>query len=131
MIPMALAIALGNVKAAISQTIKISSNSQPVQVSGQSGGDQLNKCAGYISPTPNHVIQVTEDANLRFVLQGGGQPALLIRGTNGQSFCVPADSYSDGKIEIPGRWPKGIYSVYVGDRANGHHAYTLGISLTQ
>ncbi len=133
LIPLALAIALGSSEIAMSQPIMISSASLPVQVSGTSGGNQKDAgCAGYISATPNHVIQVTEDADLRFDLQGsGGQPALLIRGSTGQNFCVPADSYSNGKIEIPGRWRKGTYSVYVGDRTNGHYSYTLSISRNQ
>jgi hypothetical protein len=129
-IPLALAIALGSAKASLGQSISMSPNSQPIQLSGTSGGNQKDSgCAGFISSAPNHVVQVTEDADLRFVLKGaGGQPALLIRSSTGQVFCVPADSYSNGKVEIPGRWRKGIYSVFVGDRANGQHAYTLSIS---
>jgi hypothetical protein len=128
-VPIVVAIALGSAKASWAQSISMSPSSQPVQVSGTSGGSQKDGgCAGYISPAPNHVIQVTEDADLRFVLKGSGQPALLIRSSAGQAFCVPADSYSEGKVEIPGRWRKGSYSVYVGDRANGQHAYTLTIS---
>jgi hypothetical protein len=128
-VPIVVAIAAGSSKAALSQTITIAPGAQPVAVNGTSGGDQKDSgCAGYISTTPNHVVQVTEDADLRFILEGGGQPALLIRSATGQSFCVPADSYSGGKVEIPGRWRKSTYSVFVGDRANGHHAYTLRIS---
>ncbi|NJP08384.1 MAG: hypothetical protein HC866_02030 [Leptolyngbyaceae cyanobacterium RU_5_1] len=131
-IPIAIAILLGTAKVSFGQQITVSPGSQPIQVSGTSGGNQKdNGCAGYISTSPNHVVQVTEDADLRFVLQGAGQPALLIRSSTGQNFCVPADSYSGGKVEIPGRWRKGTYSVYVGDRANGHHSYTLLISQSQ
>lgn len=128
-IPVAVAIALAIPAKALSQVITISSASQPIQVNGMSGGDQRDtSCAGYIAAAPNHVIDITEDADLRFELRGAGQPALLIRSSTGQNFCVPADSYSQGKIEIPGRWRKGTYSVFVGDRANEHHAYTLVIS---
>jgi hypothetical protein len=128
-VPMALAIALSTAKASWSQAISMSPGSQPVQVSGTSGGNQKDGgCAGYVASSPNHVVQVTEDADLRFVLKGAGQPALLIRSSTGQVFCVPADSYSKGVVEIPGRWRKGTYSVFVGDRANGQHAYTLVIS---
>jgi hypothetical protein len=98
-------------------------------MNGTSGGTQKDTgCAGSIAASPNHVVQVTEDSDLRFSLQGAGEPALLIRSSTGQSFCVPADSYSNGKVEIPGRWRKGTYSVYIGDRANGRHAYTLQIA---
>lgn len=128
-IPIALVLAIATIKPALSQPITVSSTSQPIQLSGNSGGNQKDSsCAGFIAPSPNHVIQVVEDADLRFVLQGAGQMALLIRSSTGQSFCVPADSYSQGKVVIPGRWHKGTYSVFVGDRANESHSYTLQIA---
>lgn len=130
--PLALAIVLGTIGAAFSQSITISPESQPVQVSGTSGGTQKDSsCAGYVSSAPNHVVELSEDADLQFVLQGSTSSALLIRSSTGQTFCVPADQFSKGVIEIPGRWRRGIYSVYVGDRANENHAYTLQISRTQ
>jgi hypothetical protein len=128
MVPTTVAIALGTAQAAFSQPITVSPTSQPVQVSGTSGGGQNDSCGGHIPNSPNHVVQVTEDADLRFVLQGQGEPTLLIRTASGKNFCVPADKYSNGKIEIPGRWPKGTYSIFIGDRANGQHPYTLMIS---
>lgn len=128
-VPLSVAIAVGAASAAFGQPITIAPNSQPIQVSGMSGGDRQDaSCAGFISASPNHVVQVTEAADLRFELQSSGQPALLIRSSTGQSFCVPADNYSQGKVTIPGRWPEGTYSVFVGDRGNEHHAYTLTIS---
>jgi hypothetical protein len=115
--------------AAVSQSIAITPNSQPVEVNGTSGGTQKDKsCAGYIAASPNHTVQVMEDSNLLFRLQSSGQPALLIRSATGQDFCVPADSFSGGKVEIPGRWSRGKYLVFVGDRAGGQHSYTLSIS---
>lgn len=127
-VPISVAIALSAAQVALSQSITISPSSQPTQVSGTSGGNRNDSCAGHIPTSPNHVVNVTEDADLRFVLQSQGEPALLIRSASGQNFCVPADRYSNGKVEIPGRWPKGTYSIYVGDRANGQHSYTLAIS---
>jgi hypothetical protein len=129
-VPLALAIALGAASTALSQPVAINSSSPAVQLNGTSGGSQKDSkgCAGFIAPAPNHVIQISEDTNLQFTLQSSGQPALLIRSAAGQDFCVPADSYSNGKVTIPGRWVKGTYSVYVGDRANGQHSYTLSIS---
>lgn len=129
-IPTALAIGLGTIETALSQTVAVSPNSRPIELSGMSGGGNKDKsCAGFIAAAPNHTIQVTADSSLQFTLQAaGGQPALLIRGANGQDFCVPADSLSGGKIQIPGRWSKGNYSIFVGDRANGRHSYTLTIS---
>ncbi len=128
-VPTALVIGAVSATAALSQTVAITPNSQTIQLNGTSGGGKKDpSCAGYIAPSPNHVVQVTEDANLQFTLQSSGQPALLIRSASGQNFCVPADSYSNGKVTIPGRWSKGTYAVFVGDRANGQHPYTLSIS---
>ena len=129
-IPIAAAIALGSASTVLSQAVAITPNSQTIQLNGTSGGSKQDGkgCAGSIAAAPNHVVQVTEDTNLQFTLQSSGEPALLIRSSSGQDFCVPADSYSNGKITIPGRWNKGTYSVYVGDRAKGQHPYTLSIS---
>ncbi|HEY9617269.1 MAG TPA: hypothetical protein V6C64_10530 [Microcoleaceae cyanobacterium] len=114
----------------LAQTIAINSGSNPIQVTGVSGGEQKDAgCAGYITATPNHKIEITEDSDLKFVLQAnGGQPTLLIRSSTGQDFCVPSDKYSGGKVEIPGRWSKGTYDIFVGDRNQGHSPYTLSIS---
>ena len=128
-IPTALAIALGTASAAFSAPVLISSSSAAVQLSGTSGGGQKDaSCAGFIAAAPNHVVQLSSDANLDFTLRSSGQPALLIRSASGQSFCVPADSLSNGTVVIPGLWTKGTYSVFVGDRANGQHPYTLSIA---
>lgn len=128
-IPTALAIALGTASTAFSAPVLVSSGSADVQLNGTSGGPQKDgACAGFVSASPNHVVQVTDEANLNFTLRSTGQPALLIRSASGQSFCVPADSLSNGTVVIPGLWTKGTYSVFVGDRANGQHPYTLSIS---
>jgi hypothetical protein len=114
---------------AFSQTVSISPNAQSITLSGTSGGAKKDPgCAGFIADRPNHTVQVTADSNLRFTLQSSGQPTLLITGTQGQTFCVQADRLSNGKVEIPGRWTKGTYSVFVGDRAQGRNPYTLSIS---
>ncbi|MBM0740605.1 hypothetical protein JOY44_03060 [Phormidium sp. CLA17] len=130
MMPMGIALALlGSAETAFSESITVTPNSPSIQMNGTSGGNQKDGgCAGFIAAVPNHVVQVTEDTDLRFILQGNGEPALLIRSSSGQNFCVPADSYSNGKVEIPGRWRRGTYSVYVGDRANGQHSYTLQVA---
>lgn len=129
-IPATMALSLSVADIALSQLIAITPSSSTVQVKGTSGGTQADaSCAKHIAGSPNHVIQVTEDTNLRFSLQAvGGEPALLIRSATGQDYCVPADSDSGGKVTIPGRWSKGNYSVFVGDRANGQFPYTLSIS---
>ena len=125
-VPTALAavLALGGIAA--SQTVAIAPDSE-VKLNGTSGGSvKDSSCAGFIASNPNHTVQVTADSNLRFSLQGAGQPTLLISGAQGQTLCVQAEA--GGKINIPGRWSKGSYSVFVGDRAGGRNPYTLSIS---
>ncbi len=128
-VPTTIAAVLALAGVASSQIVAISPNSSAVTLNGTSGGTKKDSsCAGFVADTPNHTIQVTADSNLRFSLKGAGQPTLLITGAQGQTICVQADSLSGGKIEIPGRWSKGNYSVYVGDRAQGRNPYTLSIA---
>jgi hypothetical protein len=128
-IPTAIATVLALSGLATSQPIAISPDSQSISLSGTSGGSKKDSsCAGYISQAPNHSIQVTADSNLRFSLQGAGAPTLLITGPQGQNICLQADKLSNGKIEIPGRWTKGAYSIFIGDRAQEQHPYTLSIA---
>lgn len=128
-IPAALAAVLAMGNLAVSQTVAVAPNSQTITLNGTSGGPKKDKsCAGFINNAPNHVIQVTADANLRFNLVGSGEPTLLITGSQGQTICVQADSMSGGKIEVPGRWTQGKYQVFVGDRAQGRNPYTLSIA---
>lgn len=128
-VPTTIAAVLALAGVASGQVVAIAPNSPEVTLSGTSGGAKKDPgCAGFVAETPNHTIQVTADSNLRFSLQGTGQPTLLIRGTKGQTVCVQADSMSNGKIEIPGRWSKGDYLVYVGDRAQVSNPYKLSIT---
>lgn len=128
-VPTAMATVLAMAGLATSQTISIAPDSPTVTLNGTSGGSKKDtSCAGFISKVANHTIQVTADSNLRFSLKGTGEPTLLITGSQGQSFCVQADSLSGGKIEVPGRWTKGNYSIFVGDRAQGQNPYVLSIS---
>lgn len=126
-IPATLVLLAATSGVALSETIKLARSNQSVAVQGTSGGGVKDRgCAGYIGNQPNHVVQLAEASDLRFSLQGTGQPTLLISGPNGRNFCVMADA--SGKIEVPGRWEQGNYSVYVGDRVQGKHPYTLSIS---
>lgn len=127
--PTTIAAVLAISGIASSQTVAVSPNTQPITLNGTSGGTKKDSsCAGFIADRPNHTVQVTADSNLQFTLQGSGAPTLLITGAQGQTFCVQADRLSNGKIEIPGRWTKGTYSVFVGDRARGQNPYTLSIA---
>lgn len=99
----------------------------PLIVRGTSGGVKNSDC-GNIANTPNQIIQIAQPLPyLRLNVQSAGQPTLLIDGPGGH-FCVLGDSYSGGQPEISGYWQAGRYSLYVGDRAQGQHPYTLSIS---
>ena len=97
----------------------------PITVDGNSGGAQSSQC-GFIAASPNQVIVVAQPTPLRFKLKGEGQPTLWITGPVNR--CVMADGYSGGTIEVPGVWQQGTYSVFVGDRTQGSHPFTLSIS---
>lgn len=128
-VPTTIAAVLALSGIASSQVVAIAPNSPEVTLNGNSGGVKKDSgCAGFVAETPNHTIKVTAASNLRFSLQGTGQPTLLIMGAKGQTVCVQADSMSNGKIEIPGRWSEGDYLVYVGDRAQVSNPYTLSIT---
>ena len=130
-VPVALAISLlvTDVSVAESPVVQVPPNLQPdpLVVSGTSGGAKSSDC-GNIAATANQIIQVTESLPyLRLSIKSAGQPTILIDGPAGR-FCVLADSYSKGNPEISGYWQAGKYSLYVGDRAQGQHPYSLSIS---
>lgn len=128
-LPTTIAAVFAMAGIASSQVVSVAPSSQTISLSGTSGGSKKDPgCAGYIADRPNHTVQVTADSNLRFVLQGSDDSTLLITGAQGQNFCVQADRLSNGKVEIPGRWTKGTYSIYVGDRGQGRKPYTLSIA---
>lgn len=129
--PTALAITLAVTGVTLAETpvLQINSNFQPdpLTVRGTSGGAKGSDC-GNIATAPNQVIQVTQSLPyLRLSVESAGQPTLLIDGPSGR-FCVLADRFSGGKPEFSGFWQAGKYSLYIGDRAQGQHPYTLSIS---
>ena len=122
-----LAAAAGKV---MGQTLVLSSNSnEPLSVQGRSGGPVDSKGCGFIGPTPNQTINVTNRLDyMRLSVQGaGGEPTLLVDGPGGR-FCILADAVSGEAPEMSGVWLPGNYSVYVGDRTGSQHQYTLRIS---
>lgn len=122
-----LASSLGMATVAVADTIRTPIGAM-VTVQGNSGGNQSSQC-GYISTTPNHQLVITEPlASLRFTVEGGGQPTLMIQNEQGRSECVMADQLSGGTIELPGAWETGRYSIFIGDRTGGNHRYTLSVS---
>ncbi len=100
----------------------------PLVVNGTSGGAKSSDC-GNIPATPNQIVDVQEPLPyLRFNVKSEGEPTLLIEGPEGRRFCVLADTAGGENPEISGYWEAGKYSVYVGDRAQGKHPYTLSIT---
>lgn len=132
-VPTALIMLLMGANTAQSQPLQLTPNFQPdpLVLNGTSGGTQANQGCGLTSATPNYTVTLRNNFNyLRFSVQSDGQPTLLIKSPNGQS-CVQADSFSGGKIEAPGYWEQGTYSIYIGDRAGGEHPYTFSITQTR
>ncbi len=130
-VPVVLAINLAFTQVTLAEAPVVQINSKfqpdPLVVRGTSGGAKSSDC-GNIAAKPNQVIQVKEPLPyLRLTVKSAGQPTLLIQGPGGR-FCVLADRYSGGNPEISGYWQKGRYSLYVGDRAQGQHPYTLSVS---
>jgi hypothetical protein len=130
-VPAVLAINLAVMQATLAEEPVVQINSKfqpdPLVVRGTSGGAKSSDC-GNIAAKPNQVIQVKEPLRyLRLTVKSAGQPTLLIQGPGGR-FCVLADRYSGGNPEISGYWQAGRYSLYVGDRAQGQHPYTLSVS---
>lgn len=102
--------------------------SDPITISGQSGGSKNTRDCGAIAQTPNQVVRVSDRLDyLRISVEGGGEPTLLVEGPSGR-FCVLADELSGSSPEISGVWLPGTYSIYIGDRAGGQHRYTMYIS---
>jgi hypothetical protein len=101
----------------------------PMALTGQSGGQTPTKDCGKIAAAPNYVIKLTNDFKyLRLSVQSAGQPTLLIQEPSGRRICVSADSLSGGTIESPGYWNQGTYSLYIGDRTGSSNPYTLSIT---
>jgi hypothetical protein len=108
--------------------ISLKSEPDPLVVKGRSGGEKSSDC-GNISATPSQVLEVTEPLPyLKLQVQSEGEPTLLIEGPGKRRFCVLADTAAGEAPEISGYWEAGKYSLYVGDRAQGQHPYTLSIS---
>ncbi len=130
-IPTVLALMLGGTGAAHGSNIELTPRFQPdpMVLNGTSGGDKSTPDCGNIAATPNYALKMSSDFQyLRFTLASSGQPTLLIQDPKGKRTCVSADSFSGGNIVSPGYWPQGTYLLYIGDRAGGHHSYTLSIT---
>jgi hypothetical protein len=132
-VPAALAIMLTGTGAADSKTpvleLTPGFKSDPLTLTGTSGGKTQSRDCGKIAKAPNHIIKMNGDfPYLRFTLKSAGQATLLIEEPGKPSICVSGDSLSGGIIQSPGYWKQGTYRIYIGDRAGGRNRYTLSIT---
>ncbi|NES96092.1 MAG: hypothetical protein F6K32_12835 [Desertifilum sp. SIO1I2] len=130
-VPILVATGLAALGSATTQAqVVLQPNFQPnpqTLSSGVSGGSGGTEC-GTLPAAPSAVVQLAADiTSMRFIVQGDGQPTLMIQGPQGKS-CILSDNLSGGVLEVPGYWEQGTYSLYVGDRAGGSHNYTLSVS---
>jgi hypothetical protein len=100
-------------------------------IEGLSGGSTDSHGCGFIPDSPSYKMNLaTRIDYLRFTVEAaGGQPTLLVVGPNSDdSFCVLGDQGSGLKPEISGVWEAGSYQIYVGDRTQDRHKFTLSVS---
>ncbi len=128
----AIALMLSSVGATVpvqaAASIVITNATPAVTVDGTSGGTSRDaSCGGFVAEVPNHTIEITEDSDRKFRVKGNSNTTLLVLNSQGKRFCVQADEFSGGEAELPGRWKKGTYRVYVGSKNQGRSNYQLTI----
>lgn len=127
----AMAAVVGSATAAIAVPARVLTQlPEPMSLEGMSGGNVASDC-GNISEQPSQQLQLTDEfaqtsGYLRFVVEGAGDPTLLIEGPAGR-FCVLSDRAMDKGPEAVGYWLPGTYNIYVGDRGAQSHPYSLSI----
>ncbi|MEG3858479.1 hypothetical protein [Microcoleus sp. herbarium12] len=126
---LALGIILADAGALRSQPLQIAPGfAEPLSVSGVSGGSNNSGDCGFVAQGPNHVIEVTQDLPYwRIAVQTAGAPSLMIQGPRGR-FCVLPANAAAGNVEFSGYGDKGTYVIFVGDRSQAQHPYSLSIS---
>ncbi|WP_088243271.1 hypothetical protein [Calothrix rhizosoleniae] len=99
----------------------------PLIVTGKSGGTVSSNC-GNIPATPHQILRLKKSLPyLRLTVESEGKPTLLIDGPGGK-FCVLPDAYSGNKPTMSGFFPKGDYSLSIGQLIKANPNYTLSIS---
>ncbi len=126
---LALTMILAAAGAVRSQPLQIAPGfPEPLNVSGVSGGSNNSGDCGFVGQAPNQVIEVTQDLPYwRIAVQTAGAPSLMIQGPRGR-FCVLPANAATAIVEFSGYGDKGTYAIFVGDRAQGQHPYSLSIS---
>jgi hypothetical protein len=80
-----------------------------------------NKCLGFASPTPDHLLVLQQDfAQLTIQINSRGHDTtLLVMGPDNQVFCGDdAGSSKDASISHP-NWKAGTYRIWVGSIDEG------------
>ncbi len=128
-VTLALAMILADAGALRSQPLQIAPGfREPLNVSGVSGGPNNSGDCGFVAQGPNQVIEVTQDLPYwRIAVQTAGAPSLMIQGPRGR-FCVLPANAAAGNVEFSGYGDKGTYVIFVGDRSQGQHPYSLSIT---
>ncbi|MEB3882694.1 hypothetical protein [Lyngbya sp. CCY1209] len=123
----AIALCLASAQQVLADRRSISPGAS-VTVSGTSGGTSNSGDCGWVAAEPNLVLDATEDLlNMRIAVQTAGAPTLLIEGPAGR-YCVLPETPSGSTVQFSGYGPRGTYNIYVGDRQQAQHPYTLSVS---
>jgi hypothetical protein len=110
------------------EPLRIAASSPQVQVAVKSGGPRNSDC-GFLPEQASQQIEidpayVEQSGFLRFSVQGGGEPTLVVIGPAGRFCALP----NQGVAQQSGVWLPGRYDLFVGDRQGGRHSVTLTIS---
>lgn len=97
----------------------------PVTLNGMSGGSQTTDACGSIPATPHLELNLDRASYLQVSAETTGEATLWIDGP--LDFCILRDA-STTQLSTAGRWPEGLYHIYVGDREEKSAAFTLTVS---
>jgi hypothetical protein len=87
-------------------------------MSGTSGGSidastVDSSCRGYISPTPNHILNLTTASSFfRIYVRASSDTTLVVRRPDGTFQCAD-DTYGTNP-GVEGAFPAGRYQIFVG-----------------
>lgn len=112
---------------------------KPVVLSGNTGGNlqalsisqventATGYCDGYISPQPNHLLELESLFNfLRLEIESSTDTTVLIKGSEGV-WCNDDSGSANPMIE--GQWQKGLYKVWVGSyQPDTRNSYQIRIT---
>ncbi len=107
-----------------------------LELQGVSGGVSLmSDCNAPLPQQSTQEIQLTDaftkqSGFLRFSLEAGGAPLLILEGPAGR-FCALGNGSAQEQAEVSGYWLPGLYKVYVGDRNHQSGPYKLSILSSQ